>query len=355
MEKIKVLIVDDSAIVREVLSEKLSLEEDIIVVGTAPDPYVARDKILRYKPDIITLDIEMPRMDGLTFLGILMRYFPIPVIIVSSVTTQDKYAAVKALELGAFDIVNKPGGSFTITDVIEDILYKIRQAYLQRDNYIAKRKAVDEQIIRKQVAGSSRPAILTGITTTDRYVAIGASTGGTIALEYIIKNLPANLPPVLIVQHMPPLFTKQFANRLDDLSELKVKEAEEDEIINPGYVYIAPGGFHLTLIRKGITLYTRLLDTPRENYQKPSVDVLFRSMAEITGKNSLGILLTGMGRDGAQGLLQMKNSGAQTVSQDEASSVVYGMPRAAAEIGASKEILPLDKIPARIIAYATAS
>jgi two-component system chemotaxis response regulator CheB len=355
LEKIKVLIVDDSAIVREVLSEKLSMEDDIIVVGTAPDPYVARDKILKFKPDIITLDIEMPRMDGLTFLGILMKYFPIPVIIVSSVTTQDKYAAIKALELGAFDIVNKPGGSFTIADVIGDILYKIRQAYLQCDNYIAKRKAVDEQIIRKQVPFSPKTAILTGITTTDRYIAIGASTGGTIALEYIIKNLPANLPPVLIVQHMPPLFTKQFANRLDDLSELNVKEAEEDEIINPGYVYIAPGGYHLTLIRKGITLYTRLLDTPRENYQKPSVDVLFRSMAEITGKNSLGILLTGMGRDGAQGLLQMKNSGAQTVSQDEASSVVYGMPRAAAEIGAAKEILSLDRIPARIIAYATAS
>ncbi len=354
MNKIKVLIVDDSAIIRDILSEKLSGQTDIEVVGTAPDPYVARDKILRLNPDIITLDIEMPRMDGLTFLEKLMAYFPMPVIVVSSVTAKDKFAAVKALELGAFDVVNKPGGSLTIGDVIEDILFKIRQAYLLRENYITKRKIIDEQIIRK-IRPVGKISIMPGISTTDRFIAIGASTGGTVALEYIIKNLPANLPAILVVQHMPPEFTKQFADRLDDMSELNVKEAEEGEIITSGTVYIAPGGIHLSLARQGLSLYTKLLDTQRENFQKPSVDVLFRSMAENAGKNSLGIILTGMGKDGSAGLLQMKNAGAQTVAQDEASSVVYGMPRSAVEIGAATEVISLDKIPDRIILYAASS
>lgn len=352
MEKIKVLIVDDSAIVRDVLSEKLSEQPNIEVVGTAPDAFIARDKIIRLNPDVVTLDIEMPRMDGLTFLEKLMTYFPIPVIIVSSVTTRDKYAAIKALELGAFDIVNKPGGNLTITDIIEDILYKIRQAFLQKENYVIRHKAFDEKFIRK-ARPADIPALQAGVAAPDRVIAIGASTGGTVALEYIVKNLSANIPAILVVQHMPPNFTRQFASRLDDLTELNVKEAQDKEAVKAGTVYIAPGGLHLTITRKGSAIFTRLVDSSKENFQKPSADVLFRSMAEIAGKTSMGIILTGMGKDGAEGLLRMRNAGALTVAQDEDSSIVYGMPRAAAEIFAATEILSLNKIPGRIMLYAS--
>lgn len=350
-QKIKVLIVDDSAIVRDMLLEKLSEEKDIEVIGTAPDPFIARDKIVRQKPDVITLDIEMPKMDGLTFLEKLMVYYPMPVIIVSSVTTNDKYAAIKALELGAFDVVNKPGGSISVKDVVTDVAYKIRQAFLLKEKYVERRKQIDTGLEKKgPVKHDSK--LLTGIITTDRYIAIGASTGGTVALEYILKGLPSNLPPILIVQHMPPNFTLQFANRLNEMSALTIKEAEDEELVTPGTVYIAKGGYHLTVVRKGGSLYTRLTDTERIQFQKPSVDVLFHSIAENAGRNALGILLTGMGKDGAEGLLHMKKQDAYTITQDEQSSVVWGMPRAAFEIGASSEQVPLEKIADKIIAYA---
>jgi len=349
MGKIKVLIVDDSAVVRDVLTEKLSLYNDIEVVGTAPDPFIARNKILSLNPDIITLDIEMPKMDGLTFLEKLMTYYPIPIIIVSSVTTKDPHASIKALEIGAFDVVNKPGGSISVKEVVEEIYFKIKQAYQIKDSFVTRRKIVDGAISKKIVSFDKN--ILRNVITTDKLIAIGSSTGGTVALEFIFKHLPANLPPVLVVQHMPEGYTKQFAERLNDFSDLTIKEAENGEILSNGIVYIARGGNHLVIERRGANIYTRLTVTDRIQYQRPSVDVLFESVAEIAGKNSLGILLTGMGKDGADGLLKMKNNGALTICQDEESSVVWGMPKAAIDIGAAVEIINLSNVPDKIVNY----
>lgn len=351
-DKIKVLIVDDSAIVRSMLEERLSQERDIIVVGTAPDPFIARDKVLKLRPDVITLDIEMPRMDGLTFLDKLMTYYPIPVLIVSSITTKDKFAAIKAMEIGAFDVVNKPGGSISISEVMNDIIMKVRQAFELKDVYVQKRKEVDSRMIQKRERKSAVPrTMLSNISTTDRYIAIGASTGGTVALEEIFKELPANLPPILVVQHMPPNFTRQFAERLNELSQMSIKEAEDGDLITPGNAYIAKGGFHMTVEHRGALLFAKLSDTDKVHFQKPAVDVLFHSMAETVGMNALGVLLTGMGKDGAEGLLHMRKKGARTIAQDEASSIVWGMPRAAVELGAAEEIIALDSVADKIIAY----
>ncbi|HOJ99335.1 MAG TPA: chemotaxis response regulator protein-glutamate methylesterase [Termitinemataceae bacterium] len=389
MGKIRVLIVDDSAIVRDVLSRAIEGVPDMELVGTAPDPFVARDKIVQLKPDVITLDIEMPRMDGLTFLERLMHYFPLPVIIVSSVTTHDPYAAIKALQLGAFDVVNKPGGSITIEEVKEEVLQKIRAAYEEGEQFINKIRSVvagplqdrsrhpappyssfppqDIAQITKLpgsspvagkssgsstgTAGTPSRSHLTQIITTEKLIAIGASTGGTVALESIFRQLPAHLPPLLVVQHMPANFTRQFAQRLNDISALLVKEAEDEELIEAGIAYIAPGGYHMEVRRKGASLFIHLNQKERVHYQRPAVDPLFNSVAQEVGKNALGILLTGMGRDGAEGLLAMKESGAQTLAQDEASSIVWGMPRAAVELGAAHKVLDLTAIPQEIIAF----
>ncbi len=346
-EKIKVLIVDDSAIVRGILLETLEKESDIEVVGTAPDPYVARSKILQHQPDVITLDIEMPRMNGLDFLQKLMEYYPIPVIIVSSVTSKDAFAAVKALEFGAFDVVNKPGGSISVEEVIGDILFKIRQAFQVRHIYTSRRELVQKSLQTRPVTRIDSN-VLSQISTTDQLVAIGASTGGTVALEYILTRLPANFPPVLITQHMPPLFTTQFAQRLNELSTLNVIEAQGDELLVPGTVYIAPGGYHLILYRKGAMLYTQLQGGNRVNFQKPAVDVMFMSIAVEVGKNCVAAILTGMGKDGAQGLLKLKEKGAWTIAQDEKSSIVWGMPKAAVELNAHQEISSLEDFPNRL-------
>jgi len=346
---IKLLIVDDSAIVRDVLSEALAKYDDIEVVGVAPDPFIARDKIVQLKPDVITLDIEMPRMDGITFLERLMSFYPIPVIIVSSVTTSDHQAAIKALEIGAFDVVNKPGGALSVGDMVEEIAFKVRQAYEVRFTYVQRRLAFQNRYSSRAPARLEPSRHLRSVKTTDKILCLGASTGGTVALEYLFQRLPAHLPPILIVQHMPPNFTKQFAQRLNGLSPLEIKEAEDGEIVTSGTVYIAPGGLHLTLERRGATLYTKLGTGERVQFQRPSADVLFKSAAEVAGQNVVAALLTGMGKDGAEGLLSLLQAGAFTIAQDEASSVVWGMPGAAVALGAASEVLPLDHIAARLV------
>jgi len=349
---IKLLIVDDSAIVRDVLSTRLAQYPDIHVVGVAPDPFIARDKIVQLQPDVLTLDIEMPRMDGLTFLERLMSYFPLPVIIVSSVTTDDRHAALKALEIGAFDVVNKPGGAISVGDIIEEIVFKVRQAYEVRQTFTARRRTVADQY------GSGAPtrprplasSVLGTVKTTDKLLCIGSSTGGTVALEYLVRQLPARLPPVLIVQHMPPGFTRQFAERLNTLTDLDVAEAGDGELVSAGTIRIAPGGLHLEVERRGATLYTKLTNDERVQYQRPAVDVLFRSAAQALGRNVAAALLTGMGKDGAEGMLALKQAGARTIAQDEASSVVWGMPKAAIDLGAAGEVLPLGQIAGRLVA-----
>jgi two-component system chemotaxis response regulator CheB len=346
--QIKVLIVDDSAIVREVLADKLAQYPDIEIVGSAPDPFIARDKIIYKKPDVITLDIEMPRMDGLSFLERLMTYYPIPVIIVSSVTTSDPHAAIKALEIGAFDVVNKPGGSISVGDIIEEIVYKVRQASQLKESYVSRRLIINKKMPILPERQKEKP-LLRSVKTSGKIICIGASTGGTVALEYLAQRLPATLPPVLIVQHMPPNFTKQFANRLDGLSALTIKEAEDGEIVTDGTAYIAPGGYHLLLERRGASLFTKLSTTERVHYQRPAVDELFKSAAECAGENVIAALLTGMGKDGADGMLELKKAGAYTIAQDEHSSVVWGMPKAAIDLDAALEIAPLDRIGSIIV------
>lgn len=348
--RIRVLIVDDSAIVRDVLSERLARFPDIEIIGVAPDPFIARDKIVQLKPDVITLDIEMPRLDGLSFLERLMVYYPMPVIIVSSVTSAGSNAAIRALEIGAFDVVNKPGGALSVGDIVEEIAYKIRQAYEIRDSYGARRADFGKAYGGKRAERPpSSGKSLGSVKTTDKLVCIGSSTGGTVALEYLLQRLPPRMPPILIVQHMPPNFTRQFAERLDGLAELSVKEAEEGEMLIEGTVYVARGGLHLRVERRGSSLYARLSDSERVHFQKPSADVLFSSAAECAGRNVIAALLTGMGRDGAEGLLGLKRAGAWTIAQDEKSSVVWGMPRAAIDLGAASEVLALDEMPKRLV------
>jgi two-component system, chemotaxis family, protein-glutamate methylesterase/glutaminase len=348
-ERIKVLIIDDSAIVRDVLSERLALFPDIEVVGTAPDPFIGRDKIVALKPDVITLDIEMPRLDGLSFLERLMVYYPMPVIIVSSVTASDGKAAIRALEIGAFDVVNKPGGSISVGEIIDEIAFKIRQAYEIKDSFAMRRVEFDKAYSQAKRPRAVASGILGEVKTTDKLICLGSSTGGTVALEYLLPRLPAKMPPILVVQHMPPNFTRQFAERLDSLSSLTVKEAENGELIDQGTAFIAPGGFHLRAERKGANLFVKLTTSARVNFQRPAADVLFASAAESAGRNVIAALLTGMGRDGAEGLAKLRAAGAMTIAQDEKSSVVWGMPKAAIDLGAAVEVLSLDAMPQRLI------
>ncbi len=348
-EKIKVLIVDDSAVVRATLEKALSCETDIEVVGTAPDAYVARDRIVKLKPDVVTLDIEMPRMDGLTFLEKLMTYYPIPVIMVSSVTTQDPYAVVKALEIGAFAVVNKPGSAMSAVEVVEEVLFKIREASQLKDAFYQKREVVMQHLSENPV--KIQRSLLAQIKTTDKLIAIGASTGGTVALETIFRVLPRNLPPIVVVQHMPPGFTKSFADRLNDLSELTVKEAEDGDLIQAGNVYIAKGGSHVEIFQRGAFFYIRLTNDPKEHFQRPAVDVLFRSVARFAGVNAMGVLLTGMGKDGAKELLEMKKAGSYTLVQNESSSVVWGMPGTAVALNAHCVEVDLIDVASQIVQW----
>ncbi len=332
---IRVLVVDDSAIVRKVLSEELSRERGIEVVGTAPDPYVARDKIVRLRPDVITLDIEMPRMDGLTFLKKLMKYFPLPVIIVSSLTKKGGKLAMEALSLGALEVISKPSASYSVGDMSVQLADKIRA--VAHVHVTAKTDAVPE------ASGPPRERIATKAlsATTNKIMAIGASTGGTEAIKTVLMGMPPNSPGIIIVQHMPAKFTTSFAERLDSLCAIRVKEAQDGDSVVNGQALIAPGNFHMLLRRSGARYYVQIKNGPMVHHQRPSVDVLFKSVADYAGSNAIGIILTGMGADGADGLLQMRQAGARTVAQDEKTCVVFGMPKEAIKREAAEKIAPL--------------
>jgi two-component system, chemotaxis family, protein-glutamate methylesterase/glutaminase len=335
---IKVLIVDDSAVVRKVLSDELSKAEGIEVVGTAIDPYAARDKIVALRPDVLTLDLEMPRMDGLTFLGKLMRHYPLPVIIVSSLTPKGSRTAMRAMDLGAVEVVAKPGGSYSVTDIAAVLVEKVRAAAQAR-------------IVRQQAPAPAQvkadPADL--LHTTHKILAIGASTGGTQAIERVLTALPGQTPGTVIVQHMPEHFTTAFAERLNGLCQMEVREARTNDSLVPGLALIAPGNTHLVLRRSGARYFATVKDGPPVHHQRPSVDVLFHSVARHVGPNAVGVILTGMGADGARGLLAMREAGAHTLAQDEASCVVFGMPREAEKLGAAEKLVPLSDMPRRIV------
>jgi two-component system chemotaxis response regulator CheB len=336
---IRVLIVDDSALVRRVLREMLDREADIEVVGHAPDPYVAREKIVSLNPDVVTLDIEMPRMDGLTFLAALMEHRPIPVVVISSLTERGSEIAMRALELGAVEVLSKPGSQYSVEELGPRLGHSIRAAAKAR---LRQRSARPEARVGKPPISS-----LVG-RTTDKVLAIGGSTGGTEAIADIMRHLPGDTPGTVIVQHMPPLFTTSFAKRLDSISAMRVHEARGGEDLMPGMAFVAPGGSHVVVVRSGAKFRLRLDNRPQVHFQRPAVDVTFASVAEAVGGAAVGILLTGMGVDGADGLVAMRRSGAVTIAQDEASSVVFGMPRAAIERGGACEVLALDRIAARI-------
>ncbi len=356
MGKVRVLIVDDSAIVREILTQRLSRDPRIEVVASAMDPYVARDKLEKLEIDVITLDIEMPRMDGLTFLRILMRQYPLPVIIVSSLAKDENNAAMKALELGAVDVVPKPGGPFTVEEVVPLLADRIVAASTAKiarlKEYVAS-SGGDDSDGGLPAARKTEPAAKPGkasdnylakIRTTNQLIAIGASTGGTIALEVLLREWEADFPPTLIVIHMPEKFTATFASRLNDLSRATVKEAENGDRLETGTVYVAPGNYHMLLKTHGTERTLKIVSGPKVCNQRPAVDPLFDSVAEHAGQNCMALLLTGMGRDGAAGLLKIKQAGGYTIAQDEESSIVWGMPKEAIDLGAAQTVLPLDKM-----------
>jgi two-component system, chemotaxis family, protein-glutamate methylesterase/glutaminase len=331
---IRVLVVDDSAVVRRVLSEALAAAGDIEVVGTAVDPYAAREKIAALRPDVITLDIEMPRMDGLTFLEKLMAAHPLPVVVVSSLTPASSPMALRALELGAVGVVCKPGSQFSIAEVSRDIVTQVRAAF------VAKIRPAKPRVTRPP----GDKVLPSNMMTTRKVLAIGASTGGPRALEELLSALPPTCPGTVIVQHMPSTFTAEFAKRLDSLCAMRVAEATDGEEVLAGKVLIAPGGLHMLLQRVGGTYVVRLKDMPAVNHHRPSVDVLMHSVARAAGPNAVGVILTGMGTDGASGLLAMRSAGAYTIAQDENTSIVYGMPKEAAAVGAATDVLPLERI-----------
>ncbi len=342
MAKIKVLVVDDSAVVRKVFSEELSREPDIEVVGTAPDPYVARDKIVKLKPDVVTLDVEMPRMDGITFLRKLMKHYPLPVIIVSSLTRKGGALALEAIDAGAVEVICKPGEAYSVGDMSVQLAEKIRAAARAR---VEKRTA--------PVKLGSPGMVQTRLSlaeSTNKVIAIGASTGGTEALKVVLSQFPPTIPGIMVVQHMPAKFTASFAERLDEICQIRVKEAEDGDSVVPGTALIAPGNYHMVMRRSGARYYVQIKNGPLVCHQRPAVDVLFNSVAAYGGANAVGVILTGMGRDGAQGMLRMKEAGARNIAQDEKSCVVFGMPKEAIEAGGVDEVVPLEQIPSRVTA-----
>ena len=339
-ERVRVLVVDDSALVRSVFATELARHEGIEVVGLAPDPFIARDLILERSPDVITLDLEMPRMDGLTFLRRIMRFRPTPVIVVSSITPEASALALEALAAGAVEVLCKPGSAYSVGDMTATLAERVRAAARFRP-------------VAAGAAAGPAPAALAA--RTDHVLAIGASTGGTVAIERLLAALPGNAPGIAITQHMPPQFTGPFAARLRAQTGLDVREATSGAPIVPGVALVAPGNRHLLVQRSGAGWVAEVRDGPRVNRHRPSVDVMFRSVARAAGPRAVGVLLTGMGTDGAEGLLAMKAAGAATIAQDEATCVVYGMPKAAVELGAADRVLPLDRIAPEVLKCASAS
>jgi two-component system chemotaxis response regulator CheB len=344
-QRIRVLVVDDSLLLRKAISRLLSEDPEIEVVGAAKDAYEARELIKQLEPDVITLDIEMPGMNGLVFLRNLMRLRPMPVVMVSTHTTQGAEATLEALELGAFDVVAKPTGSasLNVRDYGQEIIAKVKAAARAPVKRLADQRLAGGMAGRKLSIGG-RP-----LADPGRVIAIGASTGGTEAVRVVLESLPAEIPGVVITQHIPGSFSAQFAKRLDASSRLSVKEAEDGEPIRPGHAYVAPGNRHLLVMRSGSGLRCALSDGPPVSQHKPSVDVLFDSVAKAVGNKAVAVLLTGMGKDGAEGLLHLRQAGAVTIAQDEKTSVVWGMPGEAVKRGAAERVVPLQKIAEEIL------
>jgi two-component system chemotaxis response regulator CheB len=341
--KVKVLIVDDSAIVRKILSNQLEQQRGIEVVGTAPDPFIARDKIIALEPDVLTLDVEMPRMDGITFLRKLMQYHPMPVIILSSLTPKGSKMALEAMSAGAIDVISKPGQAYSVREACTELVEKIK---------LASRAKINKQAF---AAASAPVEKLSLAETTNKIFAIGASTGGVQALTQVLAALPANSPGTLVVQHMPAKFTASFAARLNSECEMEISEAKDGDHVVPGHVLIAPGGYHMILQRSGANYYVAVKDGPPVCRQRPSVELMFNSVAKYAGANAIGAILTGMGDDGATGLLNMRNAGAHTVAQDEASCVVFGMPKEAIQRGGAEKVVSLQNVAKTLISYAQQS
>ena len=338
-KKIRVLVVDDSAVVRRMISDALGQDPEIEVVGTACDPYVARDMILQLEPDVLTLDIEMPRMDGLTFLKVLQQHRPMPVIIVSSLTTTGSKMALRAMELGAVDVVAKQNSAWNIGSLREQLAHRVKGAARARLS-----------LVNPESPTGGPAASTVGLHFSPRQlIVIGASTGGTEAVKSVLTRLPAELPGICVVQHIPPVFSRTFAERLNECCALEVREAAHGDEVRPGTALVAPGDYHMAVEWAGSGYRVKLRQDPPIHFTRPAVDMLFNSAAHCAGRHAVGVLLTGMGRDGAQGMQQLKSAGAVNLAQNEATCVVYGMPRAAVELGVVDRVLPLDHIPHAII------
>ncbi len=358
MNKIKLLIVDDSALIRKLLTEIFQTSDEIEVFGVAADPFIARDKIKKLNPDVLTLDVEMPRMDGLTFLRNLMRLRPMPVVMISTLTEKGAEITLEALAIGAVDFVSKPklDVSNALQDYTEEIISKVKSAAKSNFSKINQ----EEVIEKKQSHADQKPNIeikkkIQSFNTTEKIIAVGSSTGGTEAIKALVKSLPSSFPAIVISQHLPLAFSQSFAAHVNDATDMTACIAKQGQHIIPGTIYIAPGGKHLRIVRDGARYVCLLNDDLPVNRHKPSVDVMFQSVAEHVGKNAIGVMLTGMGMDGAAGMLQMKQAGAVNIVQDEETSVVWGMPGEAYKVGAADYVEPLDAVADRILAVLTSS